>query len=187
MEESDLIKRLKNNEGEAFAMLFNLYAQRVHDICLAYTRNSEDSRDLVQETFVRIYMGIDDFKCDCSLKTWISKIAENICKNHIDKSKYKKRSAQLIHLSTLNDFSEEIADWKNANPLDEIINTEQIILLKESIQKLPKNQKMALILKAYENNTYKEIAQKMGKNIPSIKMLIRRAKINIGIIMQKKF
>jgi len=80
-EELELFRRLQTGDVDAVRILFEEYRPRVYRVCLHYTGNAEDARDIVQETFVRAFRAVGQFRGDSTLATWLTRIAMNLCLN----------------------------------------------------------------------------------------------------------
>ena len=76
-----LVQKAKDGDQKAFTQLVTIHKTRIFGLILKMVRNSEDGQDLSQETFVKAYRGLKDFKGESSFKTWITKIAINLCIN----------------------------------------------------------------------------------------------------------
>ena len=67
------------------------YYPRVYASLFAFTKSKEDSEDLAQQTFIKVWKKIDSFRGDSAFFTWAYRIAINLAKNHVVSSNYKKR------------------------------------------------------------------------------------------------
>src|SRR5438552_16624193 len=79
--EVKFIERLKNGEAAAFEMLIRERSGEIYGLLYRLTENSEEARDLTQETFLRAFQSIGHFRGDADLKTWIYRIAINQARN----------------------------------------------------------------------------------------------------------
>ena len=77
-DETELIRKAKRGDREAFSVLVERYQRRVIGVAFAVVHNSEDALELAQETFVRAYENLDSFESRSSFSTWLYRIAANL-------------------------------------------------------------------------------------------------------------
>ena len=161
-----------------FELLYKQYADLVYTICLNYLQNSADAADATQEIFVKIYRNLASFKGNSSPKTWIYRISINYCK---DVLKSKKRKHRLAYMRSLFAVSETLNNKIQSFDHPGIIleQKEATAALFKQINKLPANQKTALILSKIDGLSYQEVAQIMQKSPKSVESLVQRAKKNL--------
>src|SRR5580700_3015656 len=85
--EQELLERLRRGDQSAWRWLFRAYADRIHSFCLRMVRSRETAEDITQEVFKRAFEAIGHFRGDASIKTWLLKIAFNLCLTHIAAAK----------------------------------------------------------------------------------------------------
>jgi len=83
--EIELIQSVADGEEQALAVLYDLYAEKIYNIVLSYTKNVEDAEDVTQDVFVKIYKSAVSFRGASSLNTWIYRLAVNTSLNHLKK------------------------------------------------------------------------------------------------------
>lgn len=178
MQEKILISALKEGDENAFRDLVDSFQLKVVNTCYGFLHDRDEAEDIAQDVFVEIYHSIHKFREDSSLSTWIYRIAVNKSLNR--KKRLNKRSL-FSSFSNGDDDSFAYADLKSEAPLaDEIIiKDEEKQKLHKAIDRLPENQKTALILSKFEDMSYKEISEIMDLSISSIESLLFRAKQNL--------
>ena len=161
---------------------------------LSYLQNKEDAEEVVQDTLIATINGIDNFKNESALKTWVFRIAINKAKDAI---KYKHRKKRFAHVISINQNAEsDRADIEPVNffhPGVELESKEQMKLLFRGINQLPESQKEALILAKLEQMKMKDIAHVMSTSPKAVESLLSRARANFkaylnaeGIVINKK-
>ena len=128
----------------------------------------EDAQDVLQESFIRIVRGIDSFKWESKLSSWIYRIAVNECLRMLD-----NRSKRL-QTQSLEDISKMIT---SSDYVD--LGNEAAIKLQAAIQKLPNKQQAVFNLRYYDDLSYEEIAEITDSNPSSAKMNYHHAKERI--------
>jgi RNA polymerase sigma factor (sigma-70 family) len=176
LEESILIKKIIEHDGEAFRELYDKFSSRVYNTTLGILQNVEDAEDVTQEVFLQIHKAIENFKQDSALSTWIYRITVNKAFEFIRNKKRKKRFA-VVKSIFAKEETEEPVDFTHPGIISE--NIERGKILFRAIARLSDNQKSAFILNKVEGLSYKEIADIMKLSLSSVESLIFRAKENL--------
>ena len=184
MTNQDLMNGLRRRDNRAFYLLYQTVEPLVYEFCNQYAHDHHVAQDLTQSTFIRFLLSIDDFRGECSLKTWVIRIAENVCKNFVYNNKLKKN--QYVTFSKMEYIYEEIEDVYSDDPLEKLIRKENQENIIEARQKLTALQRIAFELKTIHYMTYIQIAKYMNKTVDAVKKLVERAKINIINHIEKK-
>lgn len=174
-EEMELYRKLQAGDLDAVKILFERYRPRVYRVCLHYTGNAEDARDIVQETFVRAFKGVGQFRGDSALATWLTRIAMNLCLNF----RRDRRTA-----STLLDQREELVRYNMPpvaprGPEEEVRRRELAERIRDLVATLPRRERMAFIMKFYNDMKIKEISEAMQISEGTVKSFLHRAVVTL--------
>jgi RNA polymerase sigma-70 factor (ECF subfamily) len=162
-----------------FADLAMPYMSALYSAALRMTRNPSDAEDLVQETYLRAYRGFGGFKDGTNLKAWLYKILTN---TFINTYRAKKRRPEQTELDDVEDFylykrlgGLEAVD---ADQTPENIVLDQIpeSIVKEALEDLPEQFRMAVLLADVEGFSYKEIAEIMDVPIGTVMSRLHRGR-----------
>ena len=94
--EEALIDRVKRHDLEAFGKIVDAYQSRIFGFVRRMLKNEEEAQDVAQEVFIRAYQALHRFDGRSSLRTWLFRIAANLC---IDRSRRSDRQAQVVSLT----------------------------------------------------------------------------------------
>ncbi|MCX7948208.1 MAG: RNA polymerase sigma factor [candidate division WOR-3 bacterium] len=146
-----------------FNHIIESYANYIYNIVYYSVLNEEDTKELVQDIFYKIWKGLDNFKNKSSLKTWIYRITQNHIKNYFRKKKLRK----IISLEFL--FEEKHMDFEmEENPYPYSIEY--------LLSKLPEDYRRVIVLFYFEDYDIKEIASILNMNENTVKSKLHRAR-----------
>lgn len=176
MTEKEYIDHLKKRDTKVFELFVKTFQDQVIRTCYGLTHNIDDAKDIAQEVFIEIYNSINKFRQKSSVKTWMYRIAVNKSLNFLRDNKKRKQMYRIDSVLQLSKLENKISNV----PTDVFIENEYQQELKKvifkSIDKLPKNQRIAFVLNKYEEMSYKQIADVMKISYSSVESLIHRAK-----------
>jgi len=185
LEDTELIKNLKNGNDESFRIIVDKYQRLILNSCYRFVYNRETAEDLTQEVFIEVYRSINMFRNDSKLSTWIYRIAISKSLDYLKSRKRKKRFANSKSLFENEDMigstslKDEIQAPDEQSPEKLLDNDDRIKVLSLALDCLPENQRIAFTLSKYDEFSYKEIADVLGITISSVESLIHRAKVNL--------
>jgi RNA polymerase sigma-70 factor (ECF subfamily) len=176
-----LIDRFKKGDTAVFEQLVFKYQDRIYNLCRHMLGSTHDAEDAAQDTFLKAYQKLKDFKPEASLYTWLYRIAVNTCLD------YKKKPffESLFRKSDEEEesFKEPSSDWPSPEKLYE---SKQLgIALHNNIKRLPKKLRTAIILKEIEGLSYDEIADILEISVGTVKSRISRAREELKGLMKK--
>jgi RNA polymerase sigma-70 factor (ECF subfamily) len=165
-----LVEKIKDGNRKAFEELVLKYQKEIYFLAYRMVLNKEDAADVVQEIFVQVFRKIHQFHSFSTFKTWLYRVAINQCKNFLRTLKKNRESAPV---------EDYVVTDPNDSQLDLLLKNEKVDLISETIEKLPKKQKAVLILRTYQELSYKEIAEIVGGSVNSAKVNFYHAIENI--------
>jgi RNA polymerase sigma-70 factor, ECF subfamily len=161
--DSELVYRFRSGDESAFDALLERYRSPVFNFVYRLLGNTADAEDVAQETFVRVYQKMDSYRPEEKFSTWLFAIARH---RALDRLRYRQR-----HPTTPLDAAPEPSSTSNAAADREL--GEQIAA---AIQKLPEDQRTAIILSEYHDLSHSEIATIMGCSEKSVESRLYRAR-----------
>ena len=172
-------KAKKGNEG-AFNFLMNKYYPRVYASLFSFTKSREDSEDLAQQTFIKVWQQIESFRGDSAFFTWVYRIAINLAKNYVASSGYKKQKVN----NSIDQLEIDITSNENIESM--LIHSQSIDDIKDFINTMPEALKTAFTLRESEGKSYEEISIITETPIGTVRSRIFRARELIADYMKKE-
>jgi len=173
------MQAFQNGSRSAFETLMQKYYSRILNFIYRFVGNRQIAEDLTQEVFLRVFKYGPRYKPKSKFQTWLYTIAKNICLNELRKNKDFLASLDEPVTTGNEDLQIQIDDPKNCGVDEELIRREKAMIIRQAINNLPENQRMAVILRRYDNFSYAEIAETLGVSDKAVKSLLNRAKVNL--------
>jgi len=160
--EADLVDQLKdsNTQSQAFEVLVNTYKQRLYWHIRRIVLNHDDTDDVLQNTFIKVYRSIEGFKGDSKLYSWMYRIATNEALTFL-KQKSKKQGVNNEELQS---------QMINNLQADVYFEGDEIqIKLQKAIATLPEKQKLIFNMKYFQELKYEEISEILETSVGGLK------------------
>lgn len=182
--DNELMKRVARGDDEAFKLLFERNYRLAWSVIYRQLGQVAAAEDLVQEAFLRVYRSAAEYQPTAKFSTWFYTVVTNLCLN------YKRdRARDRLRLVGSDDSDEgnvleQLAVVEDAQPSDDESH-KRAAAVREAIQSLPENQRMALVLSRYEEKSYEEIAEILGVTVAAVKSLTSRARATLKEKLQR--
>lgn len=154
--------------------IYAQYYKSVFLICLRMTRNYADAEDLAHDTFIHVNNGLNNFRADAEMSTWICRIAVNTVL-----MKFRKQSTRLEKITATGDMSEEIL-----LSLHHPYTDEAVIDIRHIIEQLPPGYRKALELHEIMGYDHAEAGERMGVTAGTSKSQLHKARIVLRRMMR---
>ena len=177
--EAKFIERLKEGEAAAFEELVTERSGEIYGLLFRLTENSEEARDLTQETFLRAFQSIGGFRGDADLRTWIYRIAINQARNRWRWWRRRRRDSTVSLDATQGQSEKSLIETlaeSSENPEQQTLAHERELALRSALQKVGLAYRETLILRDIEGFTYEEIATTLGINVGTVKSRLARGR-----------
>ncbi|MGZ3777177.1 MAG: RNA polymerase sigma factor [Mucilaginibacter sp.] len=162
VEDSEILKKFQDEKtrNEAFNLLLKKYQQKIYWHIRRMVIDHDDADDIVQDTFVKIWKNLPNFRNDAQLYTWMYRIATNECITFLNKKKQKNNIP-------LDDVAYELADTLADSTY---FNGDQAQLkLQQAILTLPEKQRLVFNMKYYDDMKYEEMSGVLGTSVGALK------------------
>ena len=151
---------------ELFCQHYEKYKNTVYSVIFNYVQNTEDTADLLQEVFIKLFATEDNFQSDEHMKAWLIRVSINLCKNHLRNIKTRK----IVSLEEDIPFFDQRED----NDLLKVVFT------------LPEKYRIPIHLFYYESYSIKEIGNILNMPEATVKIRLKRAREKLGKILNKE-
>lgn len=158
-DEATLVAAFRAGRAEAFDEIVTRHRKQIYQLCYRFVRNHEDASDLAQDVFVRAFKGLQRFKGDSSLTTWLYRVGVNACLNRVAAKKPLEAPIEAA----------ERADANAVDPLQAVLQHERAAAVREAIAQLPPKQRATLVLRIYQECSHEEIAAALGGTVGAAK------------------
>jgi RNA polymerase sigma-70 factor (ECF subfamily) len=174
--DSDLIRRAQAEDIDAFCLLAERYARRIHLLASHYCRNLQDAEDLSQEVWLKAYQALGSFRFDSSFYTWLRRITINTFLNHRRANFFRRRgqstAVQLVQIDY--ETPERFFESQSSSP-ENIYNKLLFENVVSALSELTPSQRLSFLLRHYEGMSYDEIASAMNCSSGTVKKGVWRA------------
>ncbi len=161
-EERDLIVEARGGDSQAFTRLVRHFDRMVLSQALNFTRDREKALDVYQEVFLRAHRSLAQFRFDCRFSTWLRKITANVCLTEYSKANRRERTMVVnSQLSSDGDTDwSPVAQAETSEPdsYRRAVSRELKGKIEQSVTELPPQQRMVFVLRHYEGQKLKDIA-----------------------------
>ena len=168
-----LVRALQAGDDRALNELICNYQKPLFGFICRYTGDEEAARDILQETFVRLYFGVQRFKPRAKFATWLYSIAMNLCRDHA-RSK-QRRQSYVTESIDVSDFRRKVPS-SDRGPAAETAAHERLAILQKAIEELPHDLRTALLLVAIEGHSHSECAELLGISPKAVETRVYRAR-----------
>ena len=170
--ETTLIQKAQKGDHDAFAALVDEHQRYVYNLALRVVKDENEALDLTQETFVRAWTALPNFKGQSQFRTWLYRIVTNLCYNRLPNL---RRSLNDLG----DDVMEDIPETKFNAPADEFESNEIRKHLHQAINQLDEQYRLLVTMRYQNELSYEEIAASLNLPLGTVKTGIFRAKAKL--------
>ena len=158
--EPDLIRQLQNEKTreQAFTLLVREYQEPLYWQIRRIVLKHDDSDDVLQNTFIKAWVNLEDFRGESRIYTWLSRIAINEALNHMQRSRQN---------ASLDDAESSVVLTLQSDPYFDGDKTQ--LQLQEAISKLPAKQRVVFNMKYFQEMKYEDMSEALGTSIGALK------------------
>lgn len=162
-----------------FEQLYKEYATGIQRMCYLYIGDCQMAEDAMQETFIKVFRNYDKFQGKSGIKTWITRIAINVCKDMLVEKQHKNQLSM-----TDEEFVVQIEENPYAKRQSEYGQIEDRMVLSSAINGLDVKYREVVVLFYYQELSTKEIAQIVGIPRTTVEFRLKRARVMLKNILK---
>jgi RNA polymerase sigma-70 factor (ECF subfamily) len=178
----ELARRFNSGSEEAFDELVMKHSVPMYNVANGLLKSREDSEEVVQDAFVKVYASLKNFRGDSSFSTWLYKIVLNLARNryHWNRRRGAGQHISISEKGTDGQYADRTGDMdltdNSCVPGKDLESKEEDARIMEAINGLPGALKETIILRHMNDMSYEEIAKVTGANVGTVKSRISRAR-----------
>lgn len=177
-----LVRAIQAGDIAAFDQLVLKHQDKLFNLVYWFLGDYQEANDCAQETFIKVFKSLKNFRFESAFSTWLYRIAMNTCKNRLKSTAYrwKKKTVSLENPEGSNggNFSSAIRN-DSKSPVNELVKKERFMLIQKSINSLPEEQKKVVVLRDIQGLSYDEIADVSGLNLGTVKSRLTRGRLEL--------
>lgn len=171
-----LMMRVKQGDIAAFEEIVEIHQGAVIGTVAKMLGNTSDAEDIAQQVFIRVWKSAGRYKASAKFTTWMFTITRNLVFNEMRR---RKRKPAVSMDEREEEYNLTVPDENTTRPDQQVLENELIKAIDAAIQALPEKQRMAVILRRYEDRPYEEIAEILNLSLSAVKSLLFRARAQL--------
>jgi RNA polymerase sigma-70 factor (ECF subfamily) len=168
LDERALVEACLEGQQGAFDLIVERHKRAVYQLCYRFVANHEDATDLSQDVFLRAFRGLRNFRGHSSLSTWLYRIAVNVCLNRLG----AKNATEPID-------ERQFVDDRAESAAERLLRHERASRLRRAIARLPRKQRLTIVLRAFHEMSHQQIAEVLGSSVGAVKANFFHALANL--------
>ena len=149
-QEQDIIEGCLRNERLAQKRLFDLFSKRMLSVCRYYTRNHDEAKDILQDSFIKVFRKIEHFQPPASIEAWIRRIVVNTAIDHYRQRKHQAHTDLEVAATIPESESVDVVKKMQADDIMQLVSV------------LPEGYRMVFSLYAIDGYNHREIGEMLG-------------------------
>lgn len=177
-----LMLRVKKGDIQAFEELVEIHQGAVIGTVAKMLGSPNEAEDIAQQVFVRIWKSAARYEPQAKFTTWMFTITRNLVFNEVRR---RQRKPTVSADEREEESNQVVEDNDTIRPDQEVLHSELEKAVDEAIHALPEKQRMAVIMRRYEELPYEEIGKILKLSVPAVKSLLFRARTQLKENLQK--
>ncbi|MEM9284152.1 MAG: sigma-70 family RNA polymerase sigma factor [Verrucomicrobiota bacterium] len=177
-----LMLRVRDGDMEAFEQLVELHQGPVVGTVAKMLGGASEAEDIAQQVFVRVWKSASRYEPQAKFTTWLFTITRNLVFNE---TRRRKRKPTVSVEEREEESHQVVEDTHTTSPDQDMLQSELEEAVDKAIQELPDKQRMAVVLRRYEEMPYEEIGKVLSMSVPAVKSLLFRARTQLKESLQR--
>src|SRR5216110_444138 len=182
-EDVRLMELVSGGDTSAFENLVERHQSLVTGTVARMLGSNSDVEDIAQQVFIRVWKSARRYVPRAKFTTWLLKITRNLVFNELRRS--KRRGHVPLQSEPGGEDHPPLKDETNPAPDASLLESELQQTIEEAIMQLPESQRMALVLRRYEQLSYEQIAEVLDLSVPAVKSVLFRARTELRSRLSK--
>lgn len=178
--DQELVERAQRGDKRAFGMLVEKYQRKLGRLLSRLIRDQAEVEDVVQESFIKAYRALPNFRGDSAFYTWLYRIGINTAKNYLVSMGRRPQISNDIEIEDAENFEDANELRTMETPETELMTKEIAQTVNDTVASLPEELRTAITLREIEGLSYEEIATLMNCPIGTVRSRIFRARETIA-------
>jgi len=171
-----LVEKAQRGDKRAFGILVEKYHKKLTRLLSLMVRDQSEIEDIVQDSFVKAYRAINNFRGDSAFYTWLYRIGINTAKNHLVSLGRRPKAMNEVEIEDVENFEDGDELRSIETPENTMMTKEIVVTVNDTIEGLPDELKEAISLREMDGLSYEEIAELMQCPIGTVRSRIFRAR-----------
>jgi RNA polymerase sigma-70 factor (ECF subfamily) len=178
----ELMRRIREGDFAAFEQLIGIHQRSVIGTVAKMLGNPSEAEDIAQQVFLRVWKSAGRYEPQARFTTWLFTITRNLVFNEVRRRQRKPTVSVQEREETTNRVVE---DLQGSAPDEDLLRSEMEAAIDRAIEALPEKQRLAVVLRRYEEMPYEEIGVVLSMSVPAVKSLLFRARTQLKDSLQK--
>jgi len=178
----ELMRRIRDGDFASFERLVEIHQRSIIGTVAKMLGNPSEAEDIAQQVFLRVWKSASRYEPQARFTTWLFTITRNLVFNEVRRRQRKPTVSVQEREETTHRV---IEDTRGSSPDDELLRSELEGTIDRAIEALPEKQRLAVVLRRYEEMPYDEIGVVLGMSVPAVKSLLFRARTQLKESLQK--
>jgi RNA polymerase sigma-70 factor (ECF subfamily) len=179
-----LMEKVRAGDMDAFRELVETHQQRVVGTIARMIGDPTEAEDLSQQVFVRVWKSAPRWEPTAKFTTWLYTILRNLVFNE-SRRRARHKTTSLDAATDDEDHPQQFADGNVKSPDTTLLDAEMQDAIERAIQELPPPQRMAVVMRRYQDVSYEEIGEVLDLTVPAVKSLLFRARTDLREKLRK--
>ena len=180
----ELVNAGKSGDREAISQLVTTFAPSIHNLIFSIIRDGSVVEDLAQETFVRMLLSIDRYEFRAPFRSWLFRIAVNLCRDHMRKKKVR-RIMTRFQIDQNTGEEQSFVDSEQ-DPTNKVHESERMHIINQALNKISESSRIVFVLREMKDLSYEEISESLGWKIGTVKSRLFRARRELAALLTPK-
>ena len=181
----DLVLKLQADDEDALSLIMAQYKDPLFGFIYRHVGNQADAAEILEETFVKVFLNRLKFKPKAKFRTWLYTIATNLCRDWARRHKRKPATpvGEIFENEIAEGVERDLLLPKPSSPTADAQESEEALMLRKAIDSLPHDLKTAIILFSLEGHSQEETAEMLGCSPKAIETRVYRAKKKLKVLL----